>query len=387
MTDRDPHMLARVTCLSLLAHGALLWGVITAYRWEAADYVGFGPLPGRVSVVSAQQSGLKFPTLGEAGGSGTSLATSDLFTLLRGPEAEQVQPFLSEDPMGPTARSVVPGMAAVPGEMGTEGLPAAAVPLEAALPREAEPPLPSPALRAARPPPRAAAAIAPGDAAGQPSEKVPPDPPEAAVILPTEPDDRREPPEPTEPPERPEPEPADRSPEPTQPPESADAPPSERPPSDSITPPPPSPPAPAGTTPAPSPPSRPGRPGVPAPPADFAPRSDRVLDGFARVESAVLSPGGSIGRQGRVLKFPRPQWTLATAADVWGGVSFPLQIIFELRLDADGRVRSARLLKGSGRESIDRPLLLAAHGAEIDPSRDAEGKPMPDTIGFVMTIR
>jgi hypothetical protein len=122
-------------------------------------------------------------------------------------------------------------------------------------------------------------------------------------------------------------------------------------------------------------------------PADFAPASDRVMDGFARVESAVMSPGGTVARQGRVIRFPRPVWTLGSYADVWSGIGLPIRFVIEMQLDENGAVRSARLLEGTGRPSIDRPILVAAHGARLDPTRDEAGRPRADTIAFVLTVR
>lgn len=306
----DRHILARVLCLSIIAHGALVFTVIEAYRLEVDPYVGYPAWPGRhhATPPSAETEASR-PQFGESDGSGLSLASADLPTLLQARQADTQQPFLSLDPIGAAMPGVLPGDAPLAGESG--------VPLSAALGDVPRDTLPSSVIRQPMTPHRPARVLAPGD--GRPSEPEPAPVPAAAEATPLT---------------------AER----------------------------------AGA-------------GGGQRPADVAPSSDRVMDGFARVESAVMSPGGSVARQGRVIRFPRPLWTLGSHADVWSGVGLPIRFVIEMRLDANGRVRSARLLEGTGRSSIDRPILVAAHGAELDPSRDANGQPHADTIAFVLTVR
>lgn len=305
----DRHILARVLVLSIVAHGALMLAVIESYRLEATPYVGYPSWPGRHRHANPIESSASRPQFGEADGTGLSLASADLPTLLQARQAETQQPFLSLDPIGLAVPGPSTGDAAVPGKQ--------AVPLPETLddaPRDA---LPSTAIRGPIAPHRPARVLAPG-------ERVPAEPESLASAAGT----------------------SSGSSEPASPAGSAG-----------------------------------GR------PADIAPRSDRVMDGFARVESAVMSPGGTVARQGRVIRFPRPLWNLGSYADVWSGVGLPIRFVIEMQLDANGRVRSARLLEGTGRTSIDRPILVAAHGAELDPSRDADGKPRADTIALVLTVR
>ena len=324
-------MFARVLCLSIIGHGLVLLAVIEAYRLEVAPYIGAPPWPGRHRLVDdPMESTSERPLFGEPRGTGLSLANADLPMLLQARAADVQQPFLSLDPVGNALPGVEPGDA--------DDSDRTAIALFDALPD---------ALSDARSESLARSELLPGGAILRPLAPHRP----ARVVEPSEIAGT---------------EPASDDPSNGSSSASAD---SEaehaRARRDTM---------------------RFSR-GDDARPADIAPSSDRVMDGFARVESAVMSPGGAVARQGRLIRFPRPVWTLGSYADVWSGTGLPIRFVIEMQLDESGAVRSARLLQGTGRPSIDRPVLVAAHGARLDPSRDEAGQPRADVIAFVLTVR
>lgn len=333
-------MAARVVVLSLVAHAALFWAICVAYTWEVVPYVGWGPWPGRLEAADAGRR----PMLGEDGGTGMSLATSDLVTLLQSREGSQQQPFLSEDDVGPfMGMNLQPAEGlAPPGEraMTRAGARLRDVDRAEASRQFAEGVL---AERSAVPPMRVPRVNVPSgeervvERGMEERPPIEPEPTEESAVARAERGAQSE---------RAEAEEGD-----------------------------------AGTS------ASMARRGSRDRPADMLPRSDRPMDGFTRVESVEMTPGGAIARQGRRIRIPRPQYNLATAADVWAGLRLPVEMRFEVTLDETGRVRFVRLVKGTGLMSIDRPVLNAVHAGTFAPSVDAEGRGIADIITLTITIR
>ena len=329
-------MAARVVVLSLIAHAAVFWAVCVAYSWEVVPYVGWGPWPGRLEAADAGRR----PMLGEDGGTGLSLATSDLVTLLQSREGSQQQPFLSEDEVGPfVGMNLQPaeGMSP-PGERATGRAGARLRDVERSeesrqfaegvlSERSAVPPMRMPRVNV---PSGEEQVVERGMEERPPIE---PESTEESALARVEQDE------------------------------------TERDAGD------------GGAS------ASMARRGSRDRPADMLPKSDRPMDGFTRVESVEMTPGGSIARQGRRIRIPRPQYNLATAADVWAGLRLPVEMRFEVTVDETGRVRFVRLVKGTGLMSIDRPVLTAVHAGTFSPSVDAQGRAITDVITLTITIR
>lgn len=106
------------------------------------------------------------------------------------------------------------------------------------------------------------------------------------------------------------------------------------------------------------------------------------------IETALeVEPGKPLAARGLDIKTIRPQWSHYTRL-----TASPRNPIAEIRFDRDGRVYNARLLRSTGRDDVDGPLIDSlyrwrAEGKELEQlSQTPEGEP-PQTIRFVLTIK
>ncbi|HEX4794119.1 MAG TPA: hypothetical protein VH370_10020 [Humisphaera sp.] len=125
-------------------------------------------------------------------------------------------------------------------------------------------------------------------------------------------------------------------------------------------------------------------PGADRRPTDPAQQSESVSDPFSRTSNAVFRDGRLDIQNGRKFKITtRPRIGLGGQADLisMGKAS----LLLNLTIDVSGRVTHVDVVHSSGSTGVDEPCEIAAYDWWTEPSRDKQGRPIPDVIPF--TIR
>jgi len=125
-------------------------------------------------------------------------------------------------------------------------------------------------------------------------------------------------------------------------------------------------------------------PGADRRPTDPAQQSESVSDPFSRNANAVFRDGRLDIQNGRKFKITtRPRIGLSGQADLIAMGRASLQL--NLFIDVGGRVTHVDVAHASGSNSVDEACQIAAYDWWTEPSRDKQGRPIPDVIPF--TIR
>jgi len=132
-------------------------------------------------------------------------------------------------------------------------------------------------------------------------------------------------------------------------------------------------------------PAPPGAPGKDVASADVAMESDSESDPFAKLGTVDFSAGKVSVRFGRKIKTVRPRLTLAGRYDAFAsGVT---KVVMALIIDETGAVKDVRILRSSGSNEIDLPIQRAMFQWWVEPTKDKDGKPIPDVVVFTVGIR
>jgi TonB family protein len=123
-------------------------------------------------------------------------------------------------------------------------------------------------------------------------------------------------------------------------------------------------------------------PKIDAPPGDPAPQSDSESHPFAKIGSVTFRNGKVDVRFGRKVKSVHPRLTLAAEYDL--RVLRKATVVLSLRIDETGKVVSADILRSSGTNQLDLPTQQAMYEWWFEPSKDKDGKPVPDILVFTM---
>jgi TonB family protein len=119
--------------------------------------------------------------------------------------------------------------------------------------------------------------------------------------------------------------------------------------------------------------------------ADPAPQAEMDSDPFASIGSASFRPGKVDVKFGRKFKVTRPKLLLA-GRDALLALRFP-SLVLKISIDEAGDVKAVEVLRSSGSNAIDQPCQLAAYDWWFEPTRNAEGKAVPDVIVFTIQWR
>lgn len=111
---------------------------------------------------------------------------------------------------------------------------------------------------------------------------------------------------------------------------------------------------------------------------DPAPRSDQDSDAFSRTATLSFRAGKVDARFGRKFKAVRPQLSIKGLRDIWDHPD-PM-VVLKMDIDATGEVINVSIIKSSGSNEIDMPTYLAAFDFWVEPPKDAQGHPLPDSI-------
>lgn len=337
------HYFSIAICLALVLHGAVLelgdWSARGAKIW-------LPPLHRPDQSVLLALAALPEEEMGDRNGKGTASDASDGLTPLQSRAADEDQPLLSRDPTprGPAVKKPMKPDAPA-GEGGHGGQRGAAV--AAALAPQTPPSKPARQDNAAPTPPvrEPAAETAPPP----PNPSAPVKPPTLALATPGPPAPLQQTPQ---------------SPQPPQPQNDATpAPPVSSPQvatGDAL--------APGQTT-----------------SADPAQRSDSDSDPFTKVGTAVFRDGRLEIRAGRRIKTVRPHLLVPGILDIVGARD--PTVVLKINIDATGKVTLVNVLRSSGSNDIDQPCVIAVYDWWFEPSRDAQGHPIPDVVIFTISFR
>lgn len=120
-----------------------------------------------------------------------------------------------------------------------------------------------------------------------------------------------------------------------------------------------------------------------ASPGDAAPQGSTDSDPFATIGSVDFRAGRTDARLGRAHRITRPRFTLATYSEIFARSRPAVEL--GLHLDAAGHVVRVEVLRSSGSNDIDQPLVVAAYAWWFEPRTDAAHRGQPEKVR--MTIR
>lgn len=137
-------------------------------------------------------------------------------------------------------------------------------------------------------------------------------------------------------------------------------------------------------------PGRPGAPGRPGPPGpanstpDTAPPSDRDSDPFSDANSFRFVNGRVLARNGRQVRTVKPHLTDAGMVDA---ETLPNPAVtFLATIDTQGNVVRVVRYRTSGSDNIDLPCEEALNQWWIEPSKDRNGRPVPDVVSITFAL-
>lgn len=117
--------------------------------------------------------------------------------------------------------------------------------------------------------------------------------------------------------------------------------------------------------------------------ADPAPQADSESDPFSKTGSIRFRGGRAevqLGREARLV--PRPRIGLSGAVDLL--TEGPVRVVLKLRIDESGNVTDVEVVRSGGTNGIDQPCVVAAYQWWFEPTRDRDGKPVPDVLLFTL---
>ncbi|HET6251355.1 MAG TPA: hypothetical protein VFE47_26965 [Tepidisphaeraceae bacterium] len=121
--------------------------------------------------------------------------------------------------------------------------------------------------------------------------------------------------------------------------------------------------------------------------ADPAQESDSESDAFAKkLVSSVLHDGRLEVRNGRKVKTTRPQILPGAFAAFLSNPEPPV-VVFKVSIDATGKVIHVDPIRSSGSEEIDQPCRVAMYDWWFEPSHDKQGRAVPDVLPFEIRFR
>jgi hypothetical protein len=127
-------------------------------------------------------------------------------------------------------------------------------------------------------------------------------------------------------------------------------------------------------------------PGAPAPPGDRSNQSDAESDPFTKVGALKFSQGRVEARFGRKVRWVRPRLTVAGQVDA--ATLNASAVVLAVSTDTTGHVIKVEVLQSSGSpDSIDLPIVRAVYAWWIEPPKDANGSPLPDTMVWRIELR
>lgn len=113
------------------------------------------------------------------------------------------------------------------------------------------------------------------------------------------------------------------------------------------------------------------------PPGDPAPRADSDSDAFSRAGSVIFRPGRVDAQLGCRVKAVKPRLTVKALVDL-ASLENPA-VVMKVSVDETGKVTDVALLRSSGSNEIDLPVMLAMYSWWIEPPRDQHNRPRPHT--------
>jgi TonB family protein len=127
-----------------------------------------------------------------------------------------------------------------------------------------------------------------------------------------------------------------------------------------------------------------GRPGAPGASNDPGQQADSDSDAFSRLDGVVRQDGRMEVQFGREVKTVRPKLPISAMIDAALGAR---SVTLKVSIGRNGNVTAVGVSKSSSSREVDQACLLAMYDWSFEPSKDKQGKPVPDVIYFTLNFR